>query len=1183
MTVAWNSTDGILLAQGNGVTIGGTSANARNVISGNVGFGIRAAAVTDLVVQGNFVGTDWTGNSPIGNDGGNGIDLTDTVDALIGGTDPGAGNVVGGNEYGIYVNFPDGGLIQGNSVGVGADGADVGNTTGSPLSPGIGITIDGDSGESPMQIGGTTAAARNLVGHNEEGILLTEAQPGTVVLGNDVGLSPGGSHVANGIGIEVASTNGAVIGGATTGARNVISRNDEQGVLVSGGSIGTQIQGNYIGTDSTGLDPNGNRIGIEVTDAGSETAIGGAATTAGEPPGNVIADSQRQGVLIDGDSYEGGDPNANVLRSNLIGLDATGDGALPNGRAGVEISGGAYQNIVGNDTGSGLDYNVISASGDGSWPGVLIDASDENVVAGNRLGTNMDGTAAFGNDTGVTISGGAVDNRIGTNGSDSGDGNLISGNSIGVHITGTNTRFNSLYGNLIGTKLDGQDALHNTTGVLIDNGPRGNFIGGSDSGFGNVISGNWGSGVLIDGPTTHNNLVQGNTIGLQAGGDPIELPNDVGIWITNDAYSNIVGETGEDGPTPGNTVAASETANIKIGDYPYLEAFGNSIVGNTIQDSLGPGVEINGSNNHLVGNTIKDNTADLSGVDVLGGTGNTISQNSILGNLGLGIDLGADGVTLNDSPGDPDTGPNDFQNFPVIASADLGGGDLNVSGTIDSDLDDGDGGTEHFTIEVFSSPGCDSSDYGQGETYLGSTEVDASPYGPAAWSFTDTGTTVTPGQQITATATDSIGNTSEFSHCLLVGNTPLSATIDLSQDDSNVRAGAQSVPVGGIDLAALTRGAGPNTQSAPLDGIPLEGIDVAGSPLEGIPLEGIGLTPQILNQALGGVHLSDIPLQPPANWPALLVGTRLANVPLSTLTLADVLALPTPPAALHNITLGTISLRGSPLEGIGLGGIALGPKLLSAVPLEGIGTTPAQNLQDWCDAINAQPGYSCSSPTTLTNETVISQVVRGVPLEGIPLDGIPLEGIDLADTPLEGIPLEGIDLSGTPLEGIPLEGINMAVSPLEGIPLEGINIIGSPLEGIPLEGIPRVVELGDRLHRRLLPAGGATRSATRSTQNRIKPGATLGMLDGGFGNVTLDDLVDALKPGSGRLACRPGEGTAAGAHAARPARGAARCVGLRLVDVEPEHVPARRLLDDGGVAHYHADFEVTGGALLTSR
>ena len=65
------------------------------------------------------------------------------------------------------------------------------------------------------------------------------------------------------------------------------------------------------------------------------------------------------------------------------------------------------------------------------------------------------------------------------------------------------------------------------------------------------------------------------------------------------------------------------------------------------------------------GNTIA--YSDAVGVAVYSGTGRTIRGNSIFGNGGLGIDLLNDGVTPNDL-GDPDIGPNNLQNFPLVTT-----------------------------------------------------------------------------------------------------------------------------------------------------------------------------------------------------------------------------------------------------------------------------------------------------------------------------------------------------------------------------------------------------------------------------------------------------------------------------------------------------------------------------------
>jgi hypothetical protein len=119
----------------------------------------------------------------------------------------------------------------------------------------------------------------------------------------------------------------------------------------------------------------------------------------------------------------------------------------------------------------------------------------------------------------------------------------------------------------------------------------------------------------------------------------------------------------------------------------------------------------------------------------------------------LGIDLGSDGVTPND-PGDGDAGPNNLQNYPVLTSALVTPGRLVVQGTIDSP------DPASIVIELFANPvpnpGPDSSGYGEGAVYLGS--VQPNPRGM----FTAALPSVVVGTLITATATDAVGNTSEF-------------------------------------------------------------------------------------------------------------------------------------------------------------------------------------------------------------------------------------------------------------------------------------------------------------------------------------------------------------------------------------------------------------------------------------
>jgi len=118
-----NAFDAVVLESGfGGNSVGGTVAGARNVISGNGrnGVVIQGQAETNDVVQGNFIGVDVTGTNALGNTG-IGVVITDANSASIGGTAPGAGNIIAHNALeGIGVH-PDG-HIEGKNEG-GSEGA----------------------------------------------------------------------------------------------------------------------------------------------------------------------------------------------------------------------------------------------------------------------------------------------------------------------------------------------------------------------------------------------------------------------------------------------------------------------------------------------------------------------------------------------------------------------------------------------------------------------------------------------------------------------------------------------------------------------------------------------------------------------------------------------------------------------------------------------------------------------------------------------------------------------------------------------------------------------------------------------------------------------------------------------------------------------------------------------------
>src|SRR4051794_28527314 len=123
---------------------------------------------------------------------------------------------------------------------------------------------------------------------------------------------------------------------------------------------------------------------------------------------------------------------------------------------------------------------------------------------------------------------------------------------------------------------------------------------------------------------------------------------------------------------------------------------------------------------------------------------------------------------MND-PQDPDAGPNEFQNFPVLTAVTLSGGTATISGTLNSTPNSA------FAIDLFASQIWDTSTYGEGQKYLGATTVTTDAAGNA--SFTATVGGVPSGwNYFAATATDAAGNTSEFSYDPTPGAAPSAKT-----------------------------------------------------------------------------------------------------------------------------------------------------------------------------------------------------------------------------------------------------------------------------------------------------------------------------------------------------------------------------------------------------------------------
>ena len=157
-------------------TIGGTAAGARNLISGNTLNGIELEA-HGSVIQGNFIGTDVTGTTKLGNSGF-GLHEDGGRNNTIGGTGAGAGNVISGNGAGLAIDRSIGDRVQGNLIGTDVTGLlPLGNTA-----DGVYFEYDGDY--SDIMIGGTVAGSGNTIAFNRAAINL--AFDPVTILGNSI-------------------------------------------------------------------------------------------------------------------------------------------------------------------------------------------------------------------------------------------------------------------------------------------------------------------------------------------------------------------------------------------------------------------------------------------------------------------------------------------------------------------------------------------------------------------------------------------------------------------------------------------------------------------------------------------------------------------------------------------------------------------------------------------------------------------------------------------------------------------------------------------------------------------------------------------------------------------------------------------------------------------------------------
>jgi uncharacterized repeat protein (TIGR01451 family) len=298
-------------------------------------------------------------------------------------------------------------------------------------------------------------------------------------------------------------------------------------------------------------------------------------------------------------------------------------------------------------------------------------------------------------------------------------------------------------------------------GASLGSGADGLYItAGASTVRGLAIHGFSGAGIRL--ASAGGNVIQGNFIGTDLTGTAA-LPNGTGIQIENDAPNNLIGGTNAGA---GNVISGNaghgllfnqSPGNVIQGNFIGTDASGAANLGNTLD-----GIYLNNASSNAIGGVLFETANTImynggAGVGIPAGTANAVRGNSIYANGGLGIDLGATGAQTN-TPGGPHSGANDLQNYPVLTAVVSSRNTTFIDGRLNS------APNTTFQIDFYDSPVSDPSGHGQGKAYVGSASIVTDANGNASFDFSFAGL-LPIGTYVSATATDPVGNTSEFSAC----------------------------------------------------------------------------------------------------------------------------------------------------------------------------------------------------------------------------------------------------------------------------------------------------------------------------------------------------------------------------------------------------------------------------------
>ncbi len=459
MVAVGNGGDGILIDAGasdnviGGVTPGnppgtrpfdfsGAQPPDGNLISGNAGNGVRIAnGATGNNLFGNFIGTDATGIAPLGNTL-DGVAIVSADGNRLAGTDKNLDpfifyNVVSGNlGNGLRITDSDNTIVHANFFGLGSDDmTPVGNVLN-------GVVVEGSSTNTAF---GGAIPLGNVIAANGQNGVVVQGTAGKFIASNNftgVGAFVDFTNLGNALdGFHITATGG----GTVLKVGNIISRNGDDGIEVSGDAQGVQIVQNMIGLNTDGMSPmpNGGN-GIEIGGNAHDITVGGVQTDFSIVPTGTISANGGYGIAVSGTAHD--------IRINFsyIGTNSSGGPVAFGNKAGGVYLGPSTTGTVIGSTDPTLPTVISGNVGDG----VTIDGSSGNTIVGARIGVGENGGAVANTGAGVRIVGGSG-NVIG--GTAAGEGNVVAANGgIGIAVgaspadvtaVGNRIAGNSIYAN----------------------------------------------------------------------------------------------------------------------------------------------------------------------------------------------------------------------------------------------------------------------------------------------------------------------------------------------------------------------------------------------------------------------------------------------------------------------------------------------------------------------------------------------------------------------------------------------------------------------------------------------------------------------------------------------------------------------------------------------------------------